>query len=215
MTITEVEYEAELLMEQPEGVEETVVAMTNHSYFNLSPTCTTSSPSIGGSIFTLPTDTYLATRSHDNIPTGEITTLSANCPMQANEPFVLGDNVPVLDHCFVLDTSPETIPIDTRERPLRLCASMMDPKTYIHLQVLSTEPACQIYTGDGIDVEVEDVHFGRRSGIAIEPGRYTNATNQPGWKNMVTLRKGEKYGSRIRYVAWKEMVDGDNDSAME
>lgn len=141
-----------------------------------------------------------------SIPTGEIVSLPQDLSIKANEPFSLSDEGPILDHCFVLNTQPDTVPIDTRQQPLQLCATLEYPESSVHLQVLSTEPAFQVYTGDGISVEAEGVRFGPRSGIAIEPGRYTNATNRPKWRNMVLLKKGEKYGSRIRYVTWKEAI---------
>lgn len=120
---------------------------------------------------------------------------------------MLGDHVPVLDHCFVVNTQPDTVSLDTRSQPLRLMASMMHPKNSVCLEVHSTEPAFQVYTGDGIDVDAGNgLHFGSRSGIAIEPGRYTNACNRPEWRHMVRLRKGQKWGSRIRYVTFRDHV---------
>lgn len=71
----------------------------------------------------------------------------------------------------------------------------------------STEPAFQIYTDDRTHVDAGDgMRYGRRSGIAIEPGRYTNAAYRPEGRGMVVLRKGQKWGSRIRYVTFKNHV---------
>lgn len=194
----EVEYEAEMLPEQPAGVEETAVAMTNHSYFNVSPSRTSKDASISGSVLHLNTDRYLALRASDNIPTGEIAALPSSKP---GEGLLLGDNAPVLDHCFVLNPHPETVPVDTRSQPLQTCCTLMHPENNVCLQVLSTEPAFQVYSGDGIENATNGA-FGRRSGMAIEPSRYIDAINRPEWRGMVVLKKGEKYGSRIRYVAW-------------
>jgi len=72
--------------------------------------------------------------------------------------------------------------------------------------VYSTEPAFQFYTGKYIDVpEVPGAPArGKRSGFCVEPSRYVNAINVEEWKNQVLLKKGEKYGSRIVYRAWRE-----------
>jgi len=109
------------------------------------------------------------------------------------------------------DEEPETIPTDTRGRPLRLNASFYHPDTHAHLEVLSTEPAFQFYTGKFIDVpEIKD-HNGEvlvpkriaRAGFCVEPSRYVNAVNTPEWKSMVTVKTGEKFGSKIVFRAWK------------
>jgi aldose 1-epimerase len=87
---------------------------------------------------------------------------------------------------------------------------MYHPKTGIHLDVETTEPAFQVYTGEGIKVpEInEDGHKvparGARSGIAIEPSRYVNAVNVEEWKHMVALKKGEVWGSKSRFTAYKQ-----------
>ncbi|MBE3045999.1 hypothetical protein IMZ48_26360 [Candidatus Bathyarchaeota archaeon] len=45
---------------------------------------------------------------------------------------------------------------------------------------------------------------GPRSGFCVEPSRYVNAVNVPEWKGQMVLKRGEKYGCRIVYKAWKE-----------
>lgn len=177
-----------------------------NSYFNCSPTNVSSTPCIGGSILQLSTTHHL-TVDDSSIPTGGLADQVSDNLIVANEPFILGDHVPQLDHCFVVNTQPETIPLDTRSQPLRLMASMMHPVNSVCLEVHSTEPAFQVYTGDGIDVDAGDgMHYGGRAGIAIEPGRYTNACNRPEWRHMVALRRGQKWGSRIRYVTYRDHV---------
>lgn len=202
--VVEVEYEAQMPHDQPAGVEETVVAMTNHSYFNLSSPSQTDSPSLAGTVFTLPTTQYLEVSHGTNIPTGEMAQLSPNGGIEAGREVVMGESTPVLDHCFVLDAEPANIPLDTRSRPLRQCMSLAHSTSSVHLTVESTEPAFQVYTGDAIDVRCGEKMYGSRAGIAIEPGRYTNAANQPEWRGMVTLRRGQTWGSRIKYTTWKQ-----------
>ena len=136
------------------------------------------------------------------IPTGTI----ENFPLlQAEQTFVLKSRDPVIDHCFVLDEDAANIPIDTRSRQLQLLASLSHPSTKTHLDVFSTEPAFQVYTGDYIDIPAKSdlSGYGPRSGICIEPGRYINAINVPEWRNMVLLRRGQNYGARTVYKAWK------------
>lgn len=98
------------------------------------------------------------------------------------------------------------MPIDTRASPLNKNVSAYHPGSGIHLEVLSTEPAFQFYTGKYIDVpEVAGVPARKaRSGFCVEPSRYVNAANVDDWKSQMLLKKGEKYGCRIVYRAWKE-----------
>jgi len=44
----------------------------------------------------------------------------------------------------------------------------------------------------------------KRSGFCVEPSRYVNACNVDEWENMTLLKKGQTYGCRIVYRAWKE-----------
>ncbi|KAL4811971.1 galactose mutarotase-like domain-containing protein [Aspergillus spinulosporus] len=72
-----------------------------------------------------------------------------------------------------------------------------------HLRVFSTGPSFQFYTGDHIDVSGSP-SYGARAGFCVEPGRFINAVNQPEWRSMSLLRKGQVYGCKIVYEAWKE-----------
>jgi aldose 1-epimerase len=126
-----------------------------------------------------------------------------------NKSFILGLSEPKFNECFILTQPHEHIPLDTRSLPLKSLVSAYHPDTKIHLEVLSTEPAFQFYTGDYIDVkeiqgEDEVRKRGPRSGFCVEPSRYVNAVNVPNWKEQVLLRKGEVYGSRIVYRGWSD-----------
>lgn len=102
--------------------------------------------------------------------------------------------------------SPGSVPIDTRSSPLNKLVAAYHPDSKIHLEVYSTEPAFQFYTGKYVDVPaVEGAPArGARAGFCVEPSRWVNAVNVPEWKNQVVLKKGETFGARIVYKAWKE-----------
>lgn len=194
VTVVEIDYSAVLTGD----ADETVINMTNHSYFNLS-----GQPTIEGTVVTLASNTYLPV-DEGGIPTGGPAPFPS---VTANEAFTLGPVDPDIDDCFIANTDPASVPIDTRASvPLALHLSAHHPATGIHLDVLSTEPAFQFYTGKYIDVPaVEGAPArGKRAGFCLEPSRWVNAANEPEWKNMVLLKKGETYGCRIVYRAWKE-----------
>ncbi|CAG8950831.1 hypothetical protein HYFRA_00003048 [Hymenoscyphus fraxineus] len=194
-TVLGIEYEVDLVGDE---VEETAVNVTNHSYFNLS-----GNPTISGTTITLCSSNYLPV-DDGGIPLGSPTTYSG---VTAQTPFTLGEENPDIDDCFIVDPSTAShIPLDTRSSPLTKLVTAHHPHTKITLEVLSTEPAFQFYTGKYIDVpEVEGAKArGKRSGFCVEPSRYVNAINVPEWRGQVLLRKGEKYGSRIVYRGWSD-----------
>lgn len=214
VSILEIEYEAEFT-----GTEcgETIVALTNHryvakilgsdarltnSYFNLNPASNT----IAGTHVTMSADQHLQL-DDSQIPTGKIQKHSS--VPEIGKPIVLDRANPVIDDCFVMDSGEAFTP-DTRNHPLRKMVELFHPHTQLHLEVCSTEPAFQLYTGDGIHVPSLVCTNGQiapakgpRSGIAIEPCRYVDAQRKE-WREQCMIKPGQKWGSKIRYRAWKD-----------
>lgn len=168
--------------------------LTSSSYFNI-----TASATIEGTSVTLSTDQHQVTDEND-IPTGVI---AAFPNIRKNEAFILGAEQPDIDHCFIADGDPQSIPIDTRSQPMQKLCELQSAATGIKLEAFSTEPAFQFYTGRFIDVPAINGHAprGPRSGLCIEASRYVNAVNNPSWRSMVVMRKGQCYGSRTLYRA--------------
>lgn len=127
--------------------------------------------------------------------------------VEANKTFTLGPVEPDIDDCFVVDPSTaSSIPLDTRTSPLTKLVTAYHPQTKNHLEVYSTEPAFQFYTGKYIEVPAVEGQAarGKRAGFCVEPSRYVNAVNVPEWRGQVVLKKGEVYGSRIVYRGWSD-----------
>jgi aldose 1-epimerase len=150
----------------------------------------------------LSSDTYLPV-DDGGIPTAGPSTFTQTA---VAKPFVLGPVDPDIDDCFIVRQPADALDIDTRGLPLTKVVTASHPESKIHLEVLTTEPAFQFYTGKYI--EVPDVPGaparGKRSGFCVEPSRYVNACNVDEWKGQMLLKKGEKYGCRIVYRTWKE-----------
>ncbi|MCJ1393421.1 hypothetical protein MMC18_006295 [Xylographa bjoerkii] len=175
------------------------------SYFNLN----LPAPTIEGTVCSLGTTLYQEI-TPDGIPTGKITTYPS-LPSTPNKLFRLGATDPDPDDCFIMNSDPASIPLDTRSLPLKIIATMHHPHTGLHLEIESTEPAFQFYCGRFVDVpecktsqgaRVEK--RGKRCGICVEPSRYVDAPGREEWRGMCRLRKGELFGSRSVYRAWKD-----------
>ncbi|RKF76534.1 Bifunctional protein GAL10 [Golovinomyces cichoracearum] len=200
VTVLSMEYEVQLLDDDANGVEETVVNMTNHSYFNL---CGNST--IEGTVMSLCTNTHLLLDQNGIPTTSKTISLSDIAP---NELFTLGETKPDFDHCFIVNPSTESrIPLDTRPSELTRIVTAYHPQTQIHLEILSTEPAFQFYTGDYVDVPATAgvPARGSRAGFCVEPSRYVNAINQEEWRDQVMLKKGQVYGCRTVYRGWSDL----------
>lgn len=175
--------------------------MRTPSFWNLS-----GEPTIEGTQMSLSTNLHQAVDSQ-SIPTGSIKEFPGINPRKG---FTLGAKDLSIDHAFVLESDPQKVSIDTRPSGFKHALHMYHSKTGIHLDVETTEPAFQVYTGEGISVpEVKSEGgkvggFGARSGIAIEPSRYVNAVNREEWRHMVVLKKGEVWGSKSRFTAWMD-----------
>ncbi|KAI9928044.1 hypothetical protein ASPWEDRAFT_112787 [Aspergillus wentii DTO 134E9] len=192
-TVLSLEYEVEFVGDE---CEETVINLTNHSYFNIA-----NAPTVTGTKAQLFTQSYLPLDS-TGIPIGNIEAF----PREVTAPFDVGPFEPHIDDVFVMESDPEKIPLDTRGQSLKLLAQFSHATTRMHLEVHSTEPAFQFYTGKYIDVPAVEGAPARveGAGFCVEPSRFVNAANVPKWRSMCVLKRGEIFGCRNVYKAWKD-----------
>lgn len=175
---------------------ETVINMTNHSYFNLN-----GDPSkpITDNILYLNADKFTPVDS-TFMTTGEITSVFET-PMDFTEPTAIGariddDNQQLknghgYDHNWVLNTNGD---VNT------LAASVTSPVTGIVLEVYTDQPGIQIYTGNFLDGTVtgkKGITYPRRSAICLETQVYPDSPNKfiqgvEGWPSGY-LDLGEEY----------------------
>ena len=153
------------------------------SYFNVG-----DGPTLEGTMAKLHTNMHQVT-DDTAIPTGAIEPFPG---IPINEEFTLGPKEPDPDHCFIMNTDPTTVPLDTRQEPMKKLCEFYHPNTKIHLEALSTEPAFQWYTGRFIDVPEMDgmPARGQRSGMCIEASRYVNAVNDERWRTYGCPKEG-------------------------
>lgn len=82
---------------------------------------------------------------------------------------------------------------------MRCLSVLRDEKSGRCMQVFSTEPCIQLYTGQGFNVQGADGrHYGPYAGLALETQHHPDAIHQPAFPSVI-LRKGETYETQTIY----------------
>lgn len=187
---------------------ETVVNMTNHSYFNLDGT-----PSQVGTdqVMYINADSFTVSDAK-YIPTGEIKSVTGT-PMDFRKAHAIEEtivdttfdqikNATGYDHNWVLNT------YNDGKKENEVAASLYSPKTGILLEVFTNEPGIQIYTGNFQGNGIPGKHgvlYPKHVSVCFESQKYPDSPTKfnaktPGWeKSNPFLKPGEKYHSHLVY----------------
>jgi aldose 1-epimerase len=158
----------------------TIINLTSHIYWNLHGA---GSGEIFNEILQLDADKYLPADS-TLIPTGELKSAKGT-PMDFTTPTAMGAHLKEVDGggvkgydlCYVLNE---------RSEPLKQAAARVeDPDSGRVLEIFTTEPGIQLYTGNQLTGKPEDGGFKQYSAFCLECQHFPDSPNRPTFPSTV------------------------------
>ncbi|QDV68228.1 Aldose 1-epimerase precursor [Rosistilla carotiformis] len=156
--------------------------LTNHAYWNLAGSGTARTH-----IVTIQADQSLEVND-DLIPTGRQIDVAGSV-LDFREPQAIGDRIDQLpetkgyDHCYVVRGTPGQ---------LRSAALAVDPSSGRTMEVLTTQPCMQLYTGNHLSGQADAGGFGQHEAFCFETQHPPDAANQPAFAS-TRLNPGETF----------------------
>jgi len=169
----------------------TPVNLTSHCYFNLS---AGADSTILDHQLMMAADKYTPVNKQ-LIPTGAIDNVKGT-PMDFTTAKAIGKDIAAVpggyDHNWVLNRSGEG---------LQTAATLYHPASGRYMEVLTTEPGLQFYSGNFLDGTLEGKsgrHYVKHAALCLETQHFPDSPNQPSFPNTI-LKPGETYRQTTVY----------------
>jgi aldose 1-epimerase len=172
---------------------DTVLNLTQHSYFNLAGKGTILDHQV-----LMPADKFTPVDS-TLIPTGELKPVDGT-PFDFRTPSAIGARIAQDDEQLKFGNGYDHNWVMNKPMgQLGLMARVSEPTTGRVLEVFSTEPGLQFYTGNFLDGKITGKGgwvYQFRNGFCMEPQHYPDSPNQPNFPSVV-LKPGQVYKNTI------------------
>ena len=170
--------------------QDTVVNLTNHSYFNLN-----GKGKINGHLLQVAADHYTL-NGRDGIPTGEVVSVEGSA-MDFRTPKTIGQDAGKKEPCVSFFNGYDSNFIISGH-PF---ATAVGDKTGITLIADTDQPGVQLYTANALGPRLgkKGTFYGFRSGFCLETQNYPDAIHHPQWPSCI-LKAGETYRSVTTYT---------------